>query len=345
MGKSENYARFLVTMLLTSLLSYLFYFLLNMVLPLLSFNPSLELVVQWAGFSLSTILAISLSILIISYAFPSNNARVDSDSLVLIKENPKENPRMKILFKGFRFQKFGSQIKDGFLLFICIYIPLDFIGYLIPGVLDYSVNSLNAGVESDPNNYFLFDLPLMLVLTFVIHFFVALREEFLYRELFLTIGRKDMKSPNIFFLSALLFGLAHFNYIFLEQNTGKSFFYPLWWGLNGLIIGIFAAAYFWKNQRIFPVIFAHWMNNFLSAIVVRNFVLEISFWQNTFLYIYLPLLILAMLSIVMKWFKYSTLLKTIKENWVQYIGSVDNWKYYLADFGMLVILWILMSIA
>ncbi len=342
--QSESYARFFLVLLLTSLINFLFYTLLNAILSYFSLSPIMNLILFYGGYGISTVLAIFLSVTVIYHSFSTNRNDASSDSLRLEKKNSRERAPGEILFEGLNANNFFSQLKDGFFLFACIYIPLDFIGYIIPGVLDYSANSLNAGIIDDPQNYFQFELGLMIFTTLIIHFFVAFREEFLFRELFLTIGKEELRTPVVYFFSAVLFGLVHINYAFHPQNTDLPIFYPIWWGFNGLFIGLIAGAYFWKTRRLFPVIIAHWFNNVISAVVVRNYVLGLGFWEISFLYIYSPLLTIGIVGYIFKLFPIKDIWYVIRSNWGEYKNSISSWKTVVIDVLIVLVLWLLMAI-
>ncbi|WP_457557742.1 CPBP family intramembrane glutamic endopeptidase [Candidatus Harpocratesius sp.] len=355
MTNSENYARLILLLLLSVLTNFFFYLISQIILDKSFSDGLLKLYIYWISLAVFTFFSLTFGVWLVYKIFPNNQAENTQQSKELEKirlKNPLSLPLknkekklyLKILFSGFKKKNFFSQIKDGILLFTCIYIPLDFISYLIPGVLDYSVNSLQVSDLNDPMNYFLYTFPLMITTTLFIHFLVASREEFIYREFFLTIGKEELQSSKVFLYSAILFGLAHFNYIFVPNNIGKSVFYPIWWGLNGLIIGLIAGAYFLEKQRIFPVIFAHWINNTFSAIVVRQYVLGYSFWKSTFIYLYIPILSLALIFYITRIFKIDHLLSIIKHNIVKYTQSIKDWKTVAFDFFIIGILWLLLSL-
>ncbi|MHA1612550.1 MAG: lysostaphin resistance A-like protein [Promethearchaeota archaeon] len=342
--RSENYARFFLVLLLTALINFLFSTLFNTILGNFSLSSITTLILRWVGYGSSTVLATYLSVLVIYHSFSTSDKSQEtaSNTLRIEKSNSREKEPSEILFEGLRTNNFFSQLKDGFFLFVCIYIPLDFIGYTIPGVLEYSANSLGAATVDNPTNYFQFEFGLMILTTLIIHFFVAFREEFLYREFFLTMGKEELRTPVVYFYSALLFGLAHVNYIFLPENSELSIFFPIWWGLNGLLIGLIAGAYFWKKRRLFPVIFAHWLNNVLSAVVVRNHVLGVGFWNTTFLFIYLPLLTIGVVGYIFKLFPIKDIWQTIRSNWEKYRNSISSWKYVAIDIVLVLFLWLVM---
>ena len=149
----------------------------------------------------------------------------EKQSLVL-KE--KAEPSLNILFQGFTFKNFGSQLKTA-LIFICIiYIPLDFFSYVIPlifklDVLEYQIETLTSSFWG---NYLLYDFNLMIIMTIIIHFFVAFKEEFVFRGFYINIGENKLNKSSIFIYSAFLFGLAHFSYIFTSNGSSNSIFFP-----------------------------------------------------------------------------------------------------------------------
>lgn len=349
MPSTENLSRFSLILLISAIINVILYMLLKLIIGLLIEEGMMFLILNWVLLAGSTICAITISVWIIYKVFPRkiekdpkqgeiNHLTVDANL------NAAPDEQISLLFQGFTLKQFPMQIKDGILLFLCIYVPLDFLSYLIPGVLDYTVNSLNISDSQDPTNYFLYSLPLMLVSTLIVHFLVAVREEFLYREFFLTLGRDELKSSRVFFYSAIVFGLAHFNYIFVSSNQNQSVFFPIWWALNGFTIGLFAGGYFWKKKRIIPVIMAHWFNNVFSAVVVRLYYLEYPFWQTTFIWLYIPALSMALILYLLRIFKIEKYLRIIHKNWKRYLSEIEDWKQILLDIGIILLFWLFLSI-
>ena len=286
-----------------------------------------------------SVFSIYLGVIITSYFMPETTVVKNPNSLTLDKPLVSSQKLSHNLFDGFNFKNLFSQVKIALILLSCIYIPLDFISYLIPGVLDFTANSLDA---TNPDNYFLLSPVInMLIFTTIIHFSIAMREEFIYREFFISLGEEHVQKGTAFLYSSVLFGLAHLNYVFDPINKGISPLYPIWWGINALIIGFVSSYQFTKKKQILPLVLAHWINNLLSAIVVRNHILEIPFWSETFFYIYLPFFILGVVIIFIS-------RKSIRGEFSQFFSlfkeyKVENLdkKYYAVDFLMIILLWLI----
>ena len=201
-------------------------------------------------------------------------------------------------FTGFTMNKFGTQISHAFILLCMVYIPLDCLGYMIPGILDYSAIQFDVFDYSD-ENYFLFSILPMVGITLILNFFTALREEFTFRELILLNGEKYINSSTAFFYSALAFSYGHFGYI-LDLTPGLSWGFPLWWGFNALIIGFVSAWYFLKYKKLWPLVLAHLGNNTISSIAIRLYATDQNFYSFTLPYLYGGFIVIGILIYIIK---------------------------------------------
>ncbi|WP_371803251.1 lysostaphin resistance A-like protein [Candidatus Lokiarchaeum ossiferum] len=330
--------RFFLMVLFSGILNVIIYFILRFFVDLFSLSLVYEYTLLRLLHMGGSIFSIFLGVLITNYFIPETTVVNNPNSLSLDRPVVSTQKISQSLFDGFNFQNLLSQLKIALILLSCIYVPLDFLSYLIPGVLEFTANSLDA---TNPDNYFLLDSSInMLIFTAIIHFSIAVREEFIYREFFISMGEEHVQKGTAFLYSAILFGLAHVNYIFDPANKGLSPLYPIWWGINALIIGFVSSYQFSKKKQIFPLILAHWINNLLSAVVVRNHILEIPFWSETFFYIYLPFFILGIVLIFIT-------RKSIKGEYSQFFSlfkayKIENpdKKYYAIDALMIILLWL-----
>ena len=331
--------RFVVMITFSGILNFIFYLTVINIVGFFSLSRVLGstlLDILHLGVS---VFAVYLGIILTNYFIPNTPKVQKTNSLALEKPSVRTHKLSQGLFDGFTFENFLSQLKVAIILISCIYLPLDLISYLLPGVLEFTATSLDAYAL---DNYFLLDpLISMIFFTAIIHFTVAAREEFIYREFFLTLGEEHVKKGTAFLYSAILFGIAHVNYIFSPQSVGISPLYPIWWGINALIIGFVSAYQFSKSKQIIPLILVHWINNLLSAIVVRNHIRNIPFWSQTFLYLYLPFFVIGIFMIVLS-------RKSIKTELTQFIALFKAYKsenpdkrYYAVDLLILVFLWLI----
>jgi membrane protease YdiL (CAAX protease family) len=267
----SNRMVFVLEVLLAGVFTFLFVLGWYSFLDPVSMNPTVYIIWYWILFASSTILAVFLAYWLGRKIFHST-----------------ETFSPGIIFRSFTIQKdtVGKQFLYMVILLFLVYIPLDVIGYTIPGILAFSANSLQG---SPVNAYLMWSLGAMMPITFFVHFCVAVREEFLVRNYMIVVGEKEVGTPLALIYSAVYFGLAHFNYIFSPVNVDVFWFFPLYWGISAFIIGITAGYLFLKKRMLWPVIIAHWLNNVISSVAVRNYIAGLPF-IFTFRSLYLPLL-------------------------------------------------------
>jgi len=345
--KREGFLRFFLLLLVSALLIFLLRNLLGFLLSTIDLPSYLKLILYWLFFTGITLFSVVLSYYAINYVYPVNSHTVanEKDSLTLTPVSHKSSSlRESELFSGFKFTNFGKQIRDGLLLLCIVYTPLDFISYLIPGVLQFSADLLQATKSDDPENYFIFSPILMLIVTLCIHCCVALREEFVYRGVFLTYGSKQLSKSAAFIASVVMFGLAHFNYFFSAGAKNMSIFFSFWWGCNAVVIGITAALYYDVNKKIFPIIIAHFLNNVISAYSVRFFALGRPFWTSSGLFLYLPIIVFGAVSLIV-----SKRIRCVAKEHINHFKNLmrdykdghEEKKDYLIDIVFFLILWFL----
>ena len=347
----EGRSTFFLGMILALVGNLIFYILWQFVLSALALQEMSHLILNWIGYAAGTLLATYLSLLFIqSQKYPT--------------EDTTKKSLEKTFGRSFSIKNPKYIARNTLILITLIYIPLDLISYLLPNVLEFEAQALSA-----ESTYFLWELPLMIITTLIIHFCVAFREEVFFRAYQITLGRKTLKKGAVFIYSTALFSLAHFSYIFSPIAREWSPLFPFWWALNAGIIGLVSAYLYINKRNIWPLIIAHWMNNVISAFVLRNYLLGVSI-QESFMQIYLPILIIGVIVIVftqpnlrenldkvMKLVKsYSAEIRRLEKlNLVQddvinqsdKALSVENssenvfLKYILVDMGLILLLWLL----
>ncbi|MHA1647856.1 MAG: lysostaphin resistance A-like protein [Promethearchaeota archaeon] len=295
--KYQGRLRFFLIIAISSIISLLFQLLLSGLNTVLPIGDLYQSWIYRIFFAVTSILSCYLGLLIIQRSYPHNSE--DNISNTNLQSQVKDkNIKFSNLLQSFNFRGIGWQIRDGIILLLVFYVPLDCIGYMIPGVLQYSAKSVGASVLNAPDNYFGASLLIFIVSALIIHISVATREEFVFRVFFIDVGRKEIGKLTAVLFSAILFGFAHFNYIFEEVDAGFSPFYPIIWGVSALIIGFVAAIYYAKKKRILPLIIAHFLNNIISASAIRKFVLGKEFWSYTLIYMYLPLIFIGIILFI-----------------------------------------------
>jgi membrane protease YdiL (CAAX protease family) len=188
------------------------------------------------------------------------------------------------------------QIMYTFLLLFLIYIPLDFLAYSIPGVMDFSIRSL-SGSSSE----FLFNQPLYVIFVgfaVIMYSCVGCREELLFRAISLSRGRRYIGNYSSIFLFSIAFGASHFAYLALSDNFLEDLIPALIWGLSALIIGLAMGTFFIKKRYLIPLILAHTLNNIISATALWLFHEKSIAFLDIAKTLYLPLLIVSVLLFV-----------------------------------------------
>ncbi len=190
---------------------------------------------------------------------------------------------------------FKYQLLFGILLLFLFFIPLDFLGYLlIPEFLDYQSEAIT---ESALNSYFLQSYFMFLILVIIIQLSVALYEETLYRGYIVKRGADSFHKSSAIAIGALYFGLMHFAYIFSPVSQNYSILFPFIFFMQSFLVAIILSLFLLRKNWIFPLIFAHGVNNIISAHTVWLHLQGIDF-LITALSLYMPLLIISVILLI-----------------------------------------------
>lgn len=168
----------------------------------------------------------------------------------------------------------AKQLKHALLMWLVVFVPLDLISYLMPGMLEYQTISLTPSTLYPLRGLYL-TLPIFgsfLGYSILIHLFVATREETLYRGVIQFWGQQKAGVTSAMIISATAFGLGHFSYWFTPEGQLMSVWYPIYWGGSGLFIGLMLSFYLRTTGHLLPMILAHWWNNVVSTIAVWTFI-------------------------------------------------------------------------
>ncbi len=164
-------------------------------------------------------------------------------------------------------------VKHALLMWLVVFVPLDFLSYLFPGMLEFQANSLYAPAAGESLGQGLYlvipTFGVFIGFSILVHFLVAVREETLYRGVLQFWGQEKAGMTSAMVISAIVFGLSHFSYWF--SNMDKPIYFPLWWGASGLFVGLMLGFYLRATGHILPMILAHWWNNVVSTIAVWMF--------------------------------------------------------------------------
>ncbi len=338
----EKRLHFALSVIFLAITNFILRLIVKIIIENSGFTERTKIIMSFFAYALIIISAAMIVLYLMNKTFiklQEEESTSEKQSLTLKEE---AEPGLNLLFQGFTFKNFGSQLKTA-LIFICIiYIPLDFFSYVIPlifnlNVLEYQIETLTS---SFLGNYLLYDFNLMILMTIIIHFFIALKEEFVFRGYYISVGENKLNKSSVFIYSAFLFGLAHFSYIFVCTGSSDSIFFPFWWFFNALIIGITSAYYYITKKQLWPLIIAHWVNNVLSAIVLRKDLDGASYWQESFLIMYVPIFVLGTILFIIYRKSLIKHTKQIFHLFKDYIIETPKKVYFAIDFIIIIILWL-----
>ncbi len=183
------------------------------------------------------------------------------------------------------------QIIDGILIFFLVFLPIDFLTYiLIPEIIEYQASALSLYAQNSYlllDNYFLF-----LISVIIIQISISISEETICRGLLTKRGSEHFHKMSAVIISSLYFGLCSFTYYFEPFSRFYPFWFPFIWFLEAFIIGLILSLILLRKKWILPAIFAHSLNNIISIHTIWNF-LQGNEFIVVFLYLYLPLLIIS----------------------------------------------------
>ncbi len=216
----------------------------------------------------------------------------------------------KITRKNFKFQ-----LLYGVLLLFLIFIPLDFFTYLlVPDMLDFVSTALQPAGESSLNNYFNENYFIFLLSIILIPLCVAIYEESLTRGFLTNRGSEYTNNMSAVIITSFFFGLGHFSYIFTAPSIGFPIAFPIIWFLQTFLVGIVLSMVVLRRHWIFPVIFAHTLNNVITSFSIWNNIHHIDFSFMTF-YVYIPLLITGILLLI---WQFSRIKESLTIGWKEF---------------------------
>ncbi|MHA1234532.1 MAG: CPBP family intramembrane glutamic endopeptidase [Promethearchaeota archaeon] len=226
--------------------------------------------------------------------------------------NPSRNflNLFKITRKNFKFQ-----LLFGILLLFLIFIPLDFFTYLlIPDMLDFVSTALQPAGESSLNTYFTENYLIFFLSVILIPLCVAIYEESLTRGFLTNRGSEYFNKMSAVIVTSFFFGLGHFSYIFTAPSIGFPILFPIIWFLQTFLVGIVLSMVVLRRHWIFPVIFAHTVNNIISSHSIWNYLKGNDFSIMTF-YLYIPLLIIGIILLI---WQFSRIKESLTIGWKEF---------------------------
>lgn len=236
------------------------------------------------------------------------------------------------------------QIIHTLLLLFLIYIPLDLLAYIIPGMLKFSADSLLSSplnqYIANPNFFIFFGFSVF------VHLTVAFGEELFFRGVSVTRGKNRFgKMPSVM-VSSIAFGLFHFAYIFGSDDIASDFIPALIWGLTAFLIGSISALYLIKTRFILPLIFCHAINNIISSIALWRFQTQGSTVLNLSVTLYLPFLIVSIILAIIFKSKIKFGLSSYSNFFQTYSKSLGNKNkdkivMFFIDIGIAFLFWVI----
>ncbi|MFX1256998.1 MAG: lysostaphin resistance A-like protein [Promethearchaeota archaeon] len=238
--------------------------------------------------------AVAIFIAIPAFLFLSNKILETQKKNVIIEEDI--TPSMEHL-KLYSINKdsFKDQLLIGILLLFIIFIPLDFLIYLLfPGMLEYSGVSLTSHAT---DSYLLKSYTVFIISVIIIQICVSIYEESLTRGFLTKRGSDYFHKISAVLISSLYFGLMHFAYYFNPISKNYPIWYPFIWFLQTFFVAILLAIVVLRKKKLFPVIFAHAINNIISAHAIWSYLQGNEFIVIT-VYLYIPLLIISVVLFI-----------------------------------------------
>ena len=185
------------------------------------------------------------------------------------------------------------QLLYGVLLLFLFFIPLDFFSYLlIPGFIEFQAVGLTGGT-STLSLYFFESYFSFLLLVIILQLSVSVYEETVSRGFLSKRGSENFHAISAIMISSIYFGFMHYGYI----NPNYSILYPIIFFIQACTVGIILSLFILRKKWIFPLIFAHGVNNIISAQTIWFFLQGTEFIFVA-LTLYIPLLIFSAILVV-----------------------------------------------
>ena len=216
---------------------------------------------------------------------------------LILKEDISPSRNFLSLFnitkKNFKFQ-----LLYGVLLLFLIFIPLDFFSYFFsPEMLSFMSDALDPAGEFSLNSYFNENYYIFLLSVIIIQMFVGIYEESLVRGFYTNRGSDYVNKMSAVIMASFFFGLGHFRYVFRSPPPEFPIIFPIIWFLQTFFVGIILAMVVLRKHWIFPAIFAHTLNNIISAHSIWNYINGQDFSFMT-IFVYIPLLVIGIILFI-----------------------------------------------
>jgi len=232
---------------------------------------------------------------------------------LILEEDISPSRNFLILF-NITSKNFKFQLLYGILLLFLIFIPLDFFTYLIPNMLSFASTAIEPAGEFSLNSYFNENYSIFLLSIVLIPLCVAIYEEALTRGFLTNRGSDYFNKMSAVIISSFFFGLGHFAYILTPSASGLPIIFPIIWFLQTFLVGIVLAMVVLRRHWIFPVIFAHTVNNIITSHSIWNYLNGIDFSVMTF-FVYIPLLIIGIILFI---WQFSLIRESLAIGWKEF---------------------------
>ena len=259
------------------------------------FIPYIEDLDALYGISFYALRAILAFLAVVIFLYVSNFAMEKRKRAIIVESDSSPSKNFRNLF-SIKKSNFKYQILYGILLLFLLFIPLDYFTYLLlPQIIPFSANSLLLNVT---NSYLEKSYLVFIISAIIIQFSVAFYEEAISRGFLTNRGNDYVPKMSAIMISSVFFGMGHFTYILNVPSLGFFILLPIIWCIEAVVIGIILSMLVMRRRWIFPAIFAHAINNVISAHVIWNyfqgndFTILAIFFYPTLLVIGLVLLIL-----------------------------------------------------
>lgn len=260
--------------------------------------------------------AIFLVLGIMIFLYVANFA-LQSKRKLIIEENISSTKNFLKLFSISK-SNFKYQLMYGFLILFLVFIPLDFLTYILfPQTLDlYSM----IFTFSASNSYLLAPYFTFLISVLIIQFSVALHEESFARGFLTNRGSDYLPSMSAVIISSFYWGLGHFAYILHPLRRFIPLEFLFIWFIQAFIIGIILSLFVLRKRWIFPVIFSHAFNNIITIHSIWNNVQGNEFTPLA-IHVYIPLLLVSLVLFIWQFSR-------IKES---FSNGIKEFKKYFSN--------------
>ena len=163
---------------------------------------------------------------------------------------------------------------------------------MIPGFIEFQAEGLIGGT-STLSLYFFEGYFSFLLLVIILQLSVSVYEETISRGFLSKRGGENFHVISAIIISSVYFGLMHYGYI----DPNYSILYPITFFIEAFMVGVILSLFLSRKKWIFPIIFAHGVNNIISAHTVWSYLQGTEF-SVVAVSLYLPLLIVSIILLV-----------------------------------------------